>query len=29
MNLWLPGVGGGWMEGIVREFGMNIPLYFK
>ena len=31
MNLWLLGVGEGWREGIVREFGMNMYtlLYLK
>ena len=31
MNLWLLGVGEGWREEIVREFGMNMYtlLYLK
>ena len=31
MNLWLPGVGEGWGEGIFREFGIDMYtlLYLK
>ena len=31
MNLWLPGLGGGWRGGIVREFGIDMYtlLYLK
>ena len=31
MNLWLPGVGKGWREGIVKRFGVDMYtlLYLK